>query len=230
VIVDPAMRPMLRRLARLLLGYGIAGLVVAAIGVLALVVALGRVNGLADRLRDDVGGVSATLDRTATVLDNAAVSAGGFGTTVDSSTTALNQAAADLRAIVPQLRDIETRANDINVLGSRPLEPIAGLFGQIAGQLGDLDAQLDGVATNLTANRAALTANASSLADLAAQTRMLSQRLGGDSLPATVEDARWLILAMLVVGTLGAVVPASGALLVWSWLRRWLDRSPGLLT
>jgi hypothetical protein len=230
VIVDPAMRPMLRRLARLLLGYGIAGLVVAAIGVLALVVALGRVNGLADRLRDDVGGVSATLDRTATVLDNAAVSAGGFGTTVDSSTTALNQAAADLRAIVPQLRDIETRANDINVLGSRPLEPIAGLFGQIAGQLGDLDAQLDGVATNLTANRAALTANASSLADLAAQTRTLSQRLGGDSLPATVEDARWLILAMLVVGTLGAVVPASGALLVWSWLRRWLDRSPGLLT
>jgi hypothetical protein len=230
VIVDPAMRPMLRRLARLLLGYGIAGLVVAAIGVLALVVALGRVNGLADRLRGDVGGVSATLERTATVLDNAAATAGGFGTTVDSSTTALNQAANDLRAIVPQLRDIETRANDINVLGSRPLEPIAGLFGQIAGQLGDLDTQLDGVASNLTANRAALTANATSLADLAAQTRTLSQRLGGDSLPAAVEDARWLILAMLVVGTLGAVVPASGALLVWSWLRRWLDRSPGLLT
>jgi ABC-type transporter Mla subunit MlaD len=230
MIVDPAMRPMLRRLARLLLGYGIAGLVVAAIGVLALIVALGRVNGLADRLRDDVGGVSATLERTATVLDNAAATAGGFGTTVDSSTTALNQAANDLRAIVPQLRDIETRANDINVLGSRPLEPIAGLFGQIAGQLGDLDTQLDGVASNLTANRAALTANATSLADLAAQTRTLSQRLGGDSLPAAVEDARWLILAMLVVGTLGAVVPASGALLVWSWLRRWLDRSPGLLT
>jgi hypothetical protein len=230
VIVDPAMRPMLRRLARVLLGYGIAGLVVAAIGVLAMVVALGRVNGLADRLRGDVGGVSATLERTATVLDNAAATAGGFGTTVDSSTTALNQAANDLRAIVPQLRDIETRANDINVLGSRPLEPIAGLFGQIAGQLGDLDTQLDGVASNLIANRAALTANATSLADLAAQTRTLSERLGGDALPAAVDDARWLILAMLLIGTLGAVVPASGALLVGSWLRRWLDRSPGLLT
>ena len=230
MIVDPAMRPMLRRLARLLLGYGIAGLVVAAIGVLAMVVALGRVNGLADRLRGDVGGVSATLERTATVLDNAAATAGGFGTTVDSSTTALNQAANDLRAIVPQLRDIETRANDINVLGSRPLEPIAGLFGQIAGQLGDLDTQLDGVASNLTSNRAALTANATSLADLAAQTRTLSQRLGGDALPAAVDDARWLILAMLLIGTLGAVVPASGALLVGSWLRRWLDSSPGLLT
>jgi hypothetical protein len=230
VIVDAATRPMLRRLTRLLLGYGIAGLVVAAIGVIALVVALGRVNGLADRVRGDVCGVSATLERTATVLDNAAATAGGFGTTVDSSTTALNQAANDLRAIVPQLRDIESRANDINVLGSRPLEPIAGLFGQIAGQLGDLDTQLDGVASNLTANRAALTANATSLADLAAQTRTLSQRLGGDALPAAVDDARWLILAMLLIGTLGAVVPASGALLVGSWLRRWLDRSPGLIT
>jgi hypothetical protein len=230
VIVDPSMRPMLRRLARLLLGYGIAGLVVAAIGIVALVVALGRVNGLADRLRDDVGGVSATLERTATVLDNAAATAGGFGTTVDSSTSALKQAATDLRAVVPQLRDIETRANDINLLGSRPLEPIAGLFGQIAGQLGDLDVQLDGVATNLTANRAALTANATSLADLAAQTRTLSQRLGGDSLPAAVDDARWLLVAMLAIGTLGAVVPASGALLLGNWLRRWLGRSPGLVT
>jgi hypothetical protein len=230
VIVDPSMRPMLRRLARLLLGYGIAGLVVAAIGIVALVVALGRVNGLADRLRDDVGGVSATLERTATVLDNAAATAGGFGTTVDSSTSALQQAATDLRAVVPQLRDIETRANDINLLGSRPLEPIAGLFGQIAGQLGDLDVQLDGVATNLTANRAALTANATSLADLAAQTRTLSQRLGGDSLPAAVDDARWLLVAMLAIGTLGAVVPASGALLLGNWLRRWLGRSPGLVT
>jgi hypothetical protein len=230
VIVDPSMRPMLRRLARLLLGYGIAGLVVAAIGIVALVVALGRVNGLADRLRDDVGGVSATLERTATVLDNAAATAGGFGTTVDSSTSALQQAATDLRAVVPQLRDIETRANDINLLGSRPLEPIAGLFGQIAGQLGDLDVQLDGVATNLTANRAALTANATSLADLAAQTRTLSKRLGGDSLPAAVDDARWLLVAMLAIGTLGAVVPASGALLLGNWLRRWLGRSPGLVT
>jgi hypothetical protein len=221
VIADPPLRPLLERLARLLLGYGITGLVVAAIG---------RVNGLADRLHGDVGGVSATLERTATVLDTAAATASGFGTTVDSSTIALNQAAADVRAIVPQLRDIETRANDINLLGSRPLEPIAGLFGQIADQLGNLDVQLDGVATNLTANRAALTANATSLADLAAQTRTLSQRLAGDSLPAAVDDARWLLVAMLAIGTLGAVVPASGALLLGTWLRRWLRRPGGALT
>jgi hypothetical protein len=230
VIVDPALRPRARLLSNVLIGYGVVGLVVAALGILALFAGLGRVNALADRLRTDVGGVSATLERTATVLDNAATTARGFGTTVDSSTAALNQAAADLRLIVPRLREVESQANAINILGSQPLAPIAGLFGQIAGQLGDLDTQLDGVATDLTANRAALAANATSLADLATETRSLSDRLGGNALPAAVDDARWLLVAMLAIGTLGAAVPASGALIAGWWLRRWLRRPAGILT
>ena len=230
MIVDPTLRPALRRLTAMLLGYGIVGLVVAALGVIALLAGLGRVNALSDRLRTDVGGVSATLERTAQVLDDAAATARGFGTTVDSSTAALNQAANDIRVIVPQLREIETQANAINILGSQPLSPIAGLFGQIAGQLDDLDGQLDGVATNLLSNREALAANATSLADLAKETRSLSDRLGGDALPAAVDDARWLLVAMLVIGALGAAVPASGALIVGWWLRRWLGRPGGVLT
>ena len=222
--------PRSRRIEQLLIGYGIVGLAVAALGVIALVLAFGRINGLADRLRDDVGGVSATLERTATVLDDAAATAGGFQTTVASSTTALNQAAGDLREIVPRLRDLESQANQIDVLGSRPLAPIAGLFGQIAGQLGDLDGQLDGVATNLGANGTALAANAVSLADLATETRTLADRLGGDSLPAAVEDARWLLMAMLAIGTLGAIVPATGALALGIWLRRSRQARTGLIT
>jgi hypothetical protein len=220
VIDDAAWRPRLRVLIRILVGYGIVGLVVAALGVAALVVGLGRVNGLADRLRDDVGGVSRAMERTATVLDDAATTARGFGTTIDSSTSALTTAAADLRAIVPQLRSIETQANAINILGSQPLAPIAGLFGQIATQLASLDAQLDGIATNLGTNRSALDANASSLAALATETRSLGDRLDGDALPGAVEDLRLLLIAMLGIGTLGAAVPAVGALLAGLWLRR----------
>jgi hypothetical protein len=230
MIIDPTFRARARQVANVLIGYGIVGLVVAALGILALFAGLGRVNALSDRLRTDVGGVSATLERTATVLDNAATTARGFGTTVDSSTAALNQAAADLRLIVPRLREVETQANAINILGRQPLAPIAGLFGQIAGQLGDLDAQLDGVATDLIANRAALAANATSLTDLAAETRSLSDRLGGDALPAAVDDARWLLVAMLAIGTLGAAVPATGGLVAGWWLRRWLSRPTGMLT
>ena len=220
MIDDPAWRPRLRILIRILVGYGIVGLVVAALGIAALFVGLGRVNGLADRLRDDVGGVARAMERTAIVLDDAATTARGFGTTIDSSTSALTTAAADLRAIVPQLRSIETQANAINILGSQPLAPIAGLFGQIASQLSSLDAQLDGIATNLGGNRAALDANATSLAALATETRSLGDRLDGDALPGAVEDIRLLLIAMLGIGTLGAAVPAVGALLAGIWLRR----------
>jgi hypothetical protein len=226
VITLPLAGPAIRRLSRVLIGYGIVGLVVAAIGVMALVVGLGRLNGLSDRLRDDVGGVSSALERTATVLDDAAAAARGFGTTVDSSTTALTTAASDLRAIVPQLRSIESQANAINILGSQPLAPLAGLFGQIAGQLTDLDGQLDAVATNLGTNRGSLDANAASLAALATETRTLGDRLEGDALPAAVDDIRWLLIAMLAVGTLGAIVPAAGALAAGWWLWR-ADRTRG---
>jgi hypothetical protein len=226
VITLPLAGPAIRRLSRVLIGYGIVGLVVAAIGVMALVVGLGRLNGLSDRLRDDVGGVSSALERTATVLDDAAAAARGFGTTVDSSTTALTTAASDLREIVPQLRSIESQANAINILGSQPLAPLAGLFGQIAGQLTDLDGQLDAVATNLGTNRGALDANAASLAALATETRTLGDRLEGDALPAAVDDIRWLLIAMLAVGTLGAIVPAAGALAAGWWLWR-ADRTRG---
>lgn len=220
MIIDPSWRPALRRLSTLLLGYGAVGLTVAAIGLIAIVVGLGRVNGLADRLRTDVGRVSTALERTAAVLDDASASARGFGTTIDSSSAALASAAGDLRAIVPQLRSIETQANAINILGSQPLAPLAGLFGQIAGQLTDLDAQLDQVSFDLRTNRAALDANAVSLAALATETRTLGDRLDGDTLPGAIDDIRWLLVAMLVVGTLGAAVPAAGALAVGWWLRR----------
>lgn len=220
MIAAAALRRGLRRLSGALIAYGVVGLVVAAFGLAALIAGLGRVDALADRLRDDVGGISTTLERTATVLDDAAASARGFGTTVDSSTVALGTAAGDLRAIVPQLRDIESQAGAINILGTNPLGSIAGLFGQIAGQLGDLDTQLDGIAANLGTNRAALDTNAASLTALADQTRTLGKGLGGETLPGAVNDLRWLLVALLLIASLGAAVPAAGALAVGLWLRR----------
>lgn len=220
MIVEPKFRPGLRRVAAVLLGYGVVGTIVAALGLIVLVIGLSRVNGLADRLRDDVGGVSVALERTASVLDDAATAARSFGVTVDSSTAALGTAATDLREVVPKLRDIETQANAVSILGNQPLGPLAGLFGQIASQLSDLDTQLDRVATDLGTNRSALDANAGSLAALATQTRTLAGKLGGGALPGAVDDLRWLLVAMLAVSTLGAAVPAIGALALGLWLRR----------
>lgn len=227
MIVDPADRRRLRTVSGILIGYGVVGLLIAVLAIVALMLGLARVSALGDRLGDEVGGVADVLDQTAEVLDRASTTAAGFGGTIDRSTTALSTAAADLRGIVPRLRDIEGRANAINILGSQPLAPLAGLFGEIAGQLGDLDVQLDGIATNLGGNRAALDANAASLAQLAVRTRTLADRLGGDDLPSAFDDVRWLLAAMLGIGALGAAVPAVGALVGGIWLRRSVSPAAG---
>ncbi len=212
----------LSRLARGLIVYGIVGLLVTTVAAVAVGVALGRMGALSETL--DGGGteLAATLDRTAKVLDDAALTAAGFGTTIDSSGAALVNAGNDIDQIIPRLRDIESRSNAINILGNQPLAPVAGLFGEIAGQLGDLNGQLRGVASDLTTNRSALTGNAASLAALAAQTRTLSARLGNDALRQAVDDGRLVLVAILVLVLAGVAVPAVGAVALGWWLQGFL--------
>ena len=219
-------RPLpLATISRFLVAYGVLGLIAAAVGLAFLVLGLLRVNALSDRVGKEVGGVAAILDRTATVLERASDTASGFGKTIDGSTVALTTAAEDLRGIVPRLRDLETQANAVNLLGSQPLAPLGGLFGQIAGQIADLDTQLDTVATGMTTNRAALETNATSLADLAKETRTLGDRVAAGALADAIEDARWLLVAMVAVAVIGAIVPAAGALAAGLWLWRWRQRA-----
>ena len=203
-----------------LVAYGVVGLAVSAIAAIAVVLAIGRLSAVGDTVGGGADQLGTVLARMTTAIDEASTSASSFGTTIDNGSAALSAAASDLRAIVPQLRDIETQANGINILGSKPLEPIAGLFGQIAGQLGDLDGRLDTVATNLSGNRGALKANAASLAALAAETRVLAAQLTPDVVLRIVDDARLFAIALLAVVLAGVAVPAGAALAFGWWLRR----------
>jgi hypothetical protein len=220
MIAEVATPRRLRLASRALLAYGVVGVLASLVALTALVVGLGRLGALADGLSTDVDSVSALLGRTGDALEQASNTADSVGVTIDSSVGALTTAAADLRGIEPRLRDIEARANAINILGSQPLAPLAGLFGEIAGQLGDLDAQLDSIASGLGTNQAALAASGESLRDLAARTRLLGTRLGGDRVAGVVDDLRWLLASVLAIGAIGAAVPASGALVTGLWLRR----------
>jgi hypothetical protein len=209
-----------RRLARVLVGYGIVGLIVAALALVALFIGVARVNGIADRFGGDVGGISRTLDRTSDVLEKAASTARGFGATIDGTTGALTVVAGDIDSIVPRLDSIADQTAALNILGSQPLAGASDLFREISTQLRDVRGQLATVSTSLTTNRGALETNAGSLADLAAETRQLSLRLDGATLAGAIEDLRVLLVIVLGIGALGAAVPAVGALLVGLWLRR----------
>jgi uncharacterized coiled-coil protein SlyX len=220
--MDPARASRLPLLAKILIGYGVVGLVGAVIAALLLVLAFGRVSTLSTQLNSQVGGVSAVLDKTATALDDAAASASSFATTLDAVSAATVNATADLRQIIPRLRELETQANAVTILGAQPLARLGSLFGQIADQLTDVSGQLDTVSKSLVGNRTALERNAASLSALATQVETLSETLAGDQLSAAIDSIRWLILALLVIAAIGAAVPAAGALVTGWWLRGWL--------
>jgi hypothetical protein len=217
-----------RRLSRVLIGFGIVGLVVTLLALVGLAIGIARVNGFADRFGGDVGGVARTLDRTSEVIDKAATTAGSFGTTIDGTTGALGIVGGDIDSIVPRLQSIADQTASISILGANPLASVSGLFRDIATQLSDVRGQLTAIGTSLATNRAALAANASSLSELAAETERLSERLNGASITGAIDDIRLLLVVVLGIGALGAAVPAVGALVVGLWLRRELalDRAP----
>jgi hypothetical protein len=131
-----------------------------------------------------------------------------------------------MRQIVPRLRDLESAANAVTIIGAQPLGRLATLFGEIATNLTDVTSQLDQVSKSLVGNRSSLEANARSLQALGDQVRTLGEQLGGDQLGAAIDSIRWLILVLLIVATIGAGVPAVGALVTGWWLRGWLSRTP----
>jgi hypothetical protein len=227
-VIDPARANAgLRRLAIGLLGYGAAGLVVAAIGLVVLLGAIGRIGSVGSGISADVDRLGSVLDRTATALDEAAGTARGFSGTVERTGPAVRQAAAAVRDIAPRLRDLETQANAIQILGSRPLASLAGLFGQIAGELDGLDIQLDAIADDLAANEAVLLTNATSLGDLAVEVRALRGRLSADAIGGGIDSAQSLLVALLALFVAWAAAPAIGALALGLWLRRMLEEPAG---
>jgi hypothetical protein len=231
----PLVRPRSRirvALARLSLGlvaYGIAGLVVAALG-LGLVIWAGSAFGSFEgRVDSEADALAGTLRRTADSIDEAAGTAQSFGRTLDETPPGVRQAAATIRNLQPRLIALQQQAGGINILGSRPLQGIGDLFGQMATDLEGLDVQLDRIADELGGNREALAANAASLAALADEVDGFADRLDGGVVSTGLGEMRTILALVLAVLVLLVAVPAGGALAAGLWLRQELGpRRPGM--
>jgi hypothetical protein len=215
----------LSRLATGLIAYGAIGLVVAAVGIVALVGASKGIGSLGDRITSEAVTLDLVINQTANVLDDAATTAATLGPTVKQTATTVSDAAVALRDIEPRLRDLEDQANAIEIFGSRPVAPLGELFGQIAGDISGLDEQLDGIATELGRNEAALTANAQSLTALARLAHAYAERLKPAAIDAGIDESRRLLLITLGLFIGWTAVPAVGALVVGRWMRRLLEPS-----
>jgi hypothetical protein len=216
----------LGRVAQGLIAYGIVGLVVAAVCLVALIWVNGRVGGLRAEAETSVGQLATSMERTANALHDASTTAQSFTVTVEESTQAVSSAADTITEVRSGLGSLEAQLRAVSILGAQPLSATADAVGRIDASLEGLDTRLDGIATGLGGNRDALARNATSLGQLGDSVEAMATRLDSGVIEDSLGDIQQVIVVVLLVFTAWSLVPAVGALVAGVWLRRELER-PG---
>lgn len=214
----------LLRLSRGLIAYGVVGLVVAAIGLGALLWVNGRVGSLQSEAATTVARLATTTEQTSEALHDAAVTATTFSTTLDGIAKAVPATSAQIAALRTDLVALESQLRGVNILGNTPLASAADAVGRISASMAGIDTQLGIVAVALSANSNALAANATSLRRLGDSTATLAARLRSGVVEDSLGDVQSVTVVLLLAFTVLSVVPAVGALALGIWLQRELER------
>lgn len=222
-----SLRGGLLRLSTGLIAYGLLGLTVAIIGVVALAWIGGRVGGLADRTSGQVESIIATLDQTSTVLADAGTSASSFAVTLERTPPAVRQTAQTVAILRDDLLLVEGQLGAISILGSKPLGNVASLFGRMAFNLDGLDGRLEAIATDLEANRGAVLDNSTSLQAFGVEIGGLADDLRGGVIEESFADVQLVLTVLFVLLVIWTAFPALGALGLGLWIRRELRDPDG---
>jgi hypothetical protein len=209
-----------RRIGNALLYYGIAGLILAAIGLAVLIAATWRLNGVADRIESEAGRLVTVLGTTATVLDDAAATVEDVASTLDSADPMIDRVANAITTTVVSLRALQDSAASVSILGTNPLGGLANRFGQVADALDPIDEELAAFGTDLSSDAASLRKNVTSLAALSAELDDLHDELAGGVIADAFGAIRFMLLTLLVYLAAVAALPAAAALWIGLRIRR----------
>jgi len=185
----------LRRASTGLLIYGVVGLLVAVLGLAALIWAGGRIGALTERTSTQVEEVAETLEASGQALEDAASTTLSFAVTLERTPPTIRQAAQTVANLEANMRLTADQLASISILGSQPLGRVSGLFSQMATDLDGLDTRLELIATDLEGNRDALLDNAESLR----ATGIRLDGLAADLRGGFVEDSFADVMAVLTV-------------------------------
>ena len=234
------LRSGLRRVAQGLIAYGIVGLMVAAICLVALIWVNGKVGGLRTEAETTVGNLATTMDRTAQALHDASTTAQSFTVTVDQSRQGVSSAAGTVTEVRSDLissaadtitevrtglESLEAQLRAVSILGAQPLSATADAVGRIHTSIEGLDTRLKAIGTGLEGNRDTLARNATSLGQLGDSVEEMATRLDSGVIEDSLGDIQKVIVVVLLVFAAWSLVPAVGALVGGLWLRRELERS-----
>ncbi len=214
------------RLGTALLGFGIVGLVLAALIAVGLVSGAVAARDLNARLQDDQGQLVAMLGRLNDTIDQLASSTDNAGQTL-RTTEAVIDAVGTVTSGLGTTASELGNALDVSILGQRPLSGAAGSLRTVSGQLDVLGTQISTLSTDVGKN-------ADDLNEVARQVRLLSQDLATitdriDEFDRTGQVVGLIVGGILLGGLMAAWVGIAAAFTAWvGWrLRRLAAAGPG---
>jgi len=214
-----------RGLSRGLIAYGVVGLLVAAIGLGAMVWVNGRISAVRAEARTTVAQLAGTIEVAAIVLRGASTTADSFSGTIEGSGRAVVAAAGTIAEVRADLASVESQLRSINIFGATPLASAADAVARIGASMEGLDSELPLIADDLEANREALARNADTLTELATGASSLADRLDPSTGQDSLDDVQRVMALTLLMFAAWAFVPALGALGLGIWIARQLRRS-----
>jgi hypothetical protein len=220
VVGRRGLRAGLRRLSVGLIAYGAVGVLLAVLGIVALVYVGDRLGGLGDRMSGQLESIALTLDDTAALLSDTNSSASSFAATLERTPATIDQVAATVSSLHTDLTTVQADLAAITILGARPLASVSDLFGRMAGNLDGLEGRLTAIGTDLGANRERLLENAESLDLLGDRLILLAGEMRGDLVADSLDDVRTIVTVLILLLVVWAALPAVGALALGLWLRR----------
>jgi hypothetical protein len=203
-----------RSIGAALVAYGLAGLVAGILVVgamLAVGPALEPAVASVDRQRD---AIVATLERSASALDQVAVIADDAAGAVERAAAIASQSADVSRRLADTLARLASTFGTFEILGNQPFAPLVADATQVA-------AQLRGIATDVDALGISLGKIGRGIPPLAEEVRAISVELGtlateleAFEVPdAAAEAFRWLVVGIAIL-VAWLLVPAVVALAV----------------
>jgi hypothetical protein len=215
-----------RRLGTGMLVFGLAGMVMAGVVAVALVLGAFAARDLDDRLQADQARIAGSLTRLSVTMESLALTTQNASTTLETSAGTVAEAQVVLQATADALVAM-SQALDVEILGSRP-------FGTASQKLADLALTMNGFqgkAQTLALNLHQNSVDASVMAD---QVRQLKDDVADLAARVTSFERIGDLVALLVGGiALGGLltgwVALGAAFCAWAgWrLRRIADSDRG---
>ncbi len=207
-----------RRLGRLMIAYGLVGLLIivaVASGLGYASIRLGDVASRLDTQRDTMVRVLDSVDRA---IRSAGDSTERLDTTLTASKTAISEGAALSRLLSEASRSI-VGLGSVQILGQQPFTGLAASFGVVADQAQALASSLDRTSSALEANASDVSALGQRLDDVSAELRGIRRTLAAVDLDGAM--AVQLALLVLICLLVWLALPALLAI----WIGRRLTRT-----